>query len=119
MVVAPFLFPMTRIFVKLVKFRDMWGLNVFLIDPVEMTVEQITTTGHSQTAKISDFKYHEDDHLLIFVAYDKIEEFQIYEINHTFWNNLCKPDNWKNLCHGLKIKSEKTAQYLWDRGIRN
>lgn len=110
---------MKRIFAKLVKHQKGWGLNVFLIDPVEMTIEQITTEGNSQSAKISDFKYHENDRHLIFVAYDKIEEFKIYEINQTFWNNLRKPENWKNLCHGLKIKSPRTAQYLWDRGIRN
>lgn len=110
---------MKRIFAKLVRFQGEWGLNVFIIDPKEMEVEQFTTAGHHQSAPIKDFKFHENDNHLIFIAHDKIEEFQIYEISQTFWDNLRKPDNWKNLCHGLKIKSAKTAQYLWDRGIRN
>ena len=81
-------------------------------------VNQITINGPGdQEAKFTDFRYVEDTNRLTFVVGGKIEEFPIYEFSDETFAVMQREDNWKNLAHGLKIKSAKTVEWLKKRGI--
>lgn len=108
---------MRRIFAKLIKVRDAWGLNILVFDLTEKTVEQIVTPQGGQTGQFTDLRYEEDRSRLTFVVNGKIEEMPIHEISEKTFETMRRSDNWKNLCHGLNIKSQKTLDWLTGRGI--
>jgi hypothetical protein len=111
----------TRYFAKIVKvtgYGGGYGLNILKFNLREMTIEQITLNGPGgQEGKFTDFKYEEARERLTFVVEGKIVEFPIYEFSEETFNTMRRADNWKNLAHGLKIKSEKTLEWLKKRGI--
>lgn len=117
MVTASFFFKVRRIFAKLTSLPKSWGMNILVFDMVAWTVEQITTGHGGQSGKFSDLRYEEARNTLTFVVNGKIEEMPIHEISEKTFETMQRPDNWKNLCHGLSIKSPKTLAWLNKRGI--
>src|SRR3546814_16307614 len=107
---------MLRYFAKLVRVKDGYGMTMFVLDFNLKTVQQINTDGSGQVAEFTDFKYKEDRRELLFVVGHKIVETRIDEISAKLFLNLRKPHNWQSLCHGLRIKSKKTVDWLVNVG---
>lgn len=111
------LLPVTRNFAKIVVLDEGFGLNILKFNMRQHTVEQITIGAGSQEAKFTDLRFEEATNRLTFIVDGKIIEFPIYEFSDETLVTMQRPDNWKNLTHGLKIKSPKTVEWLKKRGI--
>lgn len=111
---------MKRVFAKLVDCaEDGWGLNILVFDMATHTVEQITTGSGGQDAKFTDVCYDEATKALRFVINGKLNQMAsaIYPITEETLEVMLRTDNWRKLCHGLSIRSEKTRAWCSKRGI--
>jgi hypothetical protein len=108
-----------RYFAKLVRVKKGAGMNVLIFDTTSKQVSQITTDGLNlvREAQFTDFRYNDDLDKLTFVVNGRIEEMRIYEISENTFKAMQRPDNWKNLCHGLSIASPKTLDWCVNHRI--
>lgn len=113
---TPFYFTVKRVFAKLVEWNAGWGINIIVFDTASRTVEQITPSG-GQDAPYTDMRYAQSEKRLTFVIHQEIVEMPIYEISEDTLEVMLRTENWKKLCHGLSIRSQKTRDWLEKRGI--
>jgi hypothetical protein len=105
-----------RVFAKLVEWDNGWGINIIVFDAATKTVEQITPGG-GQDARYTDMRYTPSEKRLTFVIHQEIVEMPISEISVQVYDVMMRTENWKKLCHGLSIRSQKTWDWCIKRGI--
>lgn len=106
---------MTRFFAKLITDGGEWGLN--LLEFEGPTITQRVTCRGEQNAIFTDLRYNRVTAILSFKIGGEVESFRMHEIDEALGRKLIEPHNWRALQQGLKLKSQKTIDWLAKKGI--
>jgi hypothetical protein len=95
-----------------------WGINVLIFHEEHKTVEQHSYPNGGQAGDYTDLRFNRRTGKLDFVVNGQIEMCNdMRQISEKTANVLTRPDNWERLCHGLSIKSERTLEWLRQKGV--